>query len=179
VNREEKGELINSLSERLKTTPLVMVADYRGVTVAEITAFRRALAVKGLEYKVIKNTLAARSVMGTPMAKLEPMLTGMTGWILSSPDGIESARNVRDLFKTFKKQEKLTIKGGYFDGEAYDAEGIMKVADLPGRPELLGKLLATIVEGPRRLLGVLQGPARDLLYVLKNYEKKLAEGQQG
>jgi len=179
VNREEKGELINSLSERLKTTPLVMVADYRGVTVAEITAFRRALAEKGLEYKVIKNTLAARSVMGTPMSKLEPMLTGMTGWILSSPDGIESARNVRDLFKTFKKQEKLTIKGGYFDGEAYDAEGILKVADLPGRPELLGKLLATIVEGPRRLLGVLQGPARDLLYVLKNYEKKLAEGQQG
>lgn len=179
MNREEKGELINSLSERLKTTPLVMVADYRGVTVAEITAFRRALAEKGLEYKVIKNTLATRAVMGTPMAKLEPMLTGMTGWILSSPDGIESARNVRDLFKTFKKQEKLTIKGGYFDGEAYDAEGIMKVADLPGRPELLGKLLATIVESPRRLLGVLQGPARDLLYVLKNYEKKLAEGQQG
>jgi large subunit ribosomal protein L10 len=179
VNRAEKSELINSLSERLKAAPLVMVADYRGVTVAEISAFRRALAQKGLEYQVIKNTLAARAVMGTPMAQIEPMLSGMTGWIISSPDGIESARVVRDIFKGFKKQEKLTIKGGYFDGEAYDAEGIVKVADLPGRPELLAKLLATMVEGPRRLLGVLQGPARDLLYVLKNYEKKLAEGQEG
>jgi large subunit ribosomal protein L10 len=175
MDRTEKAEYVNALAERLKKAPLVMVADYRKVTVAEINAFRRAMQAKGLQYEVIKNTLARRAIAGTPMEAVAPMLTGMTGWIISSEDPIESAKVVREATKDLKKAEKLVIKGGYFDGEALGAEAVMKVADLPGKAELLTTLLRTVQEGPRQVLGVLQGPARDLLYVLKNYEAKLAE----
>ncbi len=177
MNRTQKAEFIDSLSGRLENAPFVVVADYRGITVAEITALRRALGEKGITYQVLKNTLALRAVSGTSKAKLEPYLTGMTGWIISGPDPIESAKAIREIVKGIKNKNRFVVKGGFFDGEAYNAEAIQKVADLPGKAELQTMLLRAIQEGPRQVLGVIQGPARDLLYLLKNLETKLAESE--
>jgi large subunit ribosomal protein L10 len=179
MNREQKAEFVQTLAQRLSDAPLIMLADYRGVTVKEIDALRRDLEKSGLEYKVAKNTLVRRAVEGTDKEGLDQLLTGMTGMIISNDDPISSARTVRDLLKNFKKLEKFNIKGGYFDGGIEDAEGIQKVADLPGRPELLGRMLGTIQAAPKQVLGVIQGPARDLLYVLRNYESKLSEDNAG
>jgi large subunit ribosomal protein L10 len=68
------------------------------------------------------------------------------------------------------------VRGGYFDGDVIKGDKILAVADLPSKEQLLSTLLATIQEGPRQVLGVIQGPARDLLYVLNNYASKLEEG---
>ena len=84
-----------------------------------------------------------------------------------------AAKVLRDITKDFKKAEKFIVWGGYFDGETLDAVSVDKVADLPGKEELFATLLATMQEAPRRVLGVIQGPARDLMYLLKNYEQKL------
>lgn len=175
MNYTEKQAYVEDLSTRLKATPLVMLADYRGVTVAEIDALRRSFEAKGIQYEVIKNTLGRRAIAGTDMEGLGEWLTDMTGWVISGDDPIATAKAVRDTIKDLNKAEKFQIKGGYFDGEALDADAIKKVADLPSKEELLVTLLRTIQEGPRQILGVLQAPARDLLYLLKNYETKLAE----
>lgn len=175
MNRAEKAEFVEGLSARLSETPLVILADYRGISVPEVTEFREKIRETGAEYQVIKNTLLARAIAGTDKEGMGEYLAGMTGVVLSGEDPIATAKSLRELTKTLQKEEKFVIKGGWFDGIALDAKSVEKVADLPSREELLSLLLRTIQEGPRQVLGVLQGPARDLLYLLKNYETKLEE----
>jgi len=176
MNRTQKAEMVAQLSDRFSAAPLVMVADYRGVTVAEIDGIRRDLEKSGVEYKVVKNSLAKRALVGTEMEGLTELLQNMTGLILSGEDAIGAAKAVREALKPFAKLEKFIIKGGFFEGDVLDGASIKKIADLPGREELLSMLLRTIQEGPRQVMGVIQGPARDLVYLLKNYELKLEEG---
>lgn len=177
MNRTQKAELVAALTERLGAAPLIMVADYRGVTVSEIDGIRRSLEKDGIEYKVIKNTLAKRAIAGTEKEGLGELLQNMTGMIISGEDPIGAAKAVREAIKPFEKLDKFKIKGGFFDGDIMDAAAIKKVADLPGREELLVTLLRTMQEGPRQVLGVIQGPARDLLYLLRNFESKLADAE--
>lgn len=175
MNYQQKVELVEQLSERLQNTPLVVLTDYRGVDVAEINQFRRALEAQGVEYRVIKNTLGRRAVEGTELEGLAEHMSGMTGWVLSGEDPIATAKILRDVTKDLNKKDKLLLKAGFFDGQTLDSAEIKKVADLPSREELLALLLRTLQEGPRQVLGVIQAPARDLLYLLKNYETKLEE----
>ncbi|RME25041.1 MAG: 50S ribosomal protein L10 [Deltaproteobacteria bacterium] len=175
MNRTQKAELVEGLAARLAETPLVILADYRGVTVNEITALRREIRAAGAEYKVVKNTLLRRAIEGTDKEGMNQFLAGMTGVVLSGDDPIATAKSLRDLTKDLQKEKRFIIKGGWFEGDALDAEAVKKVADLPSREELLSLLLRTIQEGPRQVLGVVQAPARDLLYLLKNYERKLEE----
>lgn len=177
MNRTQKAELVETLSARLAETPFVMLADYRGLTVTKVTDLRRELKARGAEYQVIKNTILRRAIAGTDKESMGEYLAGMTGVVLSSEDPIATAKAVRELTKDLQKEEKFVIKGGWFDGESLDADAAVKVADLPSREELLSMLLRTIQEGPRQVLGVLQAPARDLLYLLKNYEAKLDESE--
>lgn len=179
MNRTQKAELVDALTARLAATPLIILADYRGVTVQEIDTIRRELEKSGLEYRVVKNTLARRAIQGTEKEPLGELLTGMTGMMLSGEDPIAAAKIIREAVKPLNKLEKFVVKGGFFEGDVLDAESIKKVADLPGREELLVMLLRTITEGPRQVLGVIQGPARDLVYLLKNYESKLSEAEGG
>jgi len=69
----------------------------------------------------------------------------------------------------------MTVKGGYFDGEVLDAAGVKAVAELPSKEELQTMLLQALQAAPRKVMGVIRAPARDLVYLLKNYENKLAE----
>jgi large subunit ribosomal protein L10 len=177
MNREQKTEFTEALAVRLASAPLVVLADYRTVTVSEINAFRRTLEAAGIEYRVVKNTLARLAIANTPRQGLNTYLTGMTGMVISGDDPIAAAKLLRDITKDFRKAEKFVIKGGYFDGQVLDGDEVQKVADLPSREELLSQLLRTVQEGPRQLLGVLQAPARDLLYLLRNHEAKLAESE--
>ena len=175
MNRTDKAELVANLTARLDSTPLIMLADYRGVDVPKITQLRQQFRDQGAEYKVIKNTLLRRAIDGTAKEGIGAFLGGMTGVVLSGDDPIATAKAVRELTRDLQKEEKFVIKGGWFEGDALDAESIKKVADLPSREELLSMLLRSIQEGPRQVLGVVQAPARDLLYLLKNYETKLEE----
>lgn len=177
MNRAQKVEYVAALTQRIQEAPLVMLTDYRGVQVNEITRFREHLRQRGMRYEVVKNTLARLAVKDTQHEALADHLTGMTGWIFSGEDPIAAAKAVREVTKEldFKKKERFSIKGGFFEGEALTGEQVEKVADLPSKEELLSTLLRTLQEGPRQVMGVIQGPARDLLYVLKNYERKLAE----
>lgn len=175
MNRTQKVEFVENLSTRLANTPFVVLADYRGISVPEVTAFREQIRASGAEYQVIKNTLLRRAIDGTDKEGLGQFMTGMTGVVLSGEDPIATAKSLRDLTKDLQKEEKFVIKGGWFEGTALDAAAVAQVAELPSREELLSLLLRTIQEGPRQVLGVIQGPARDLLYLLKNYETKLEE----
>ena len=171
-----KQALVSRLREDLANAPLIALVNYEKITVEQVNTVRRAFEAKGIRYLVAKNTLLNRAVQGTEREGLGQYLTGMTGIILSNEDGIETAKVIRDTVKVFKG-ETFTLKGGFFDGEVLDETQIGKVADLPSKEELLTMLLRTIQEGPRQVIGVIQGPARDLVNILKNYENKLSESE--
>jgi len=175
MNSTEKSSLVQGLSERLSGVPLVVLADYRGLSVAEVTEFRDQLRAGGIRYEVIKNTLARRAIEGTPLEPLNAHLTGMTGWVLSGEDPILAAKTLREATKDLKKNDKFILKGGFFDGEILDGVAVAKIADLPSKEELYAMLLGLVQKGPQLVLGVLQAPGRDLVNLLKNYEAKLAE----
>jgi ribosomal protein L10 len=175
MNVNDKTSLVQGLSDRLNDVPLVVLADYRGVSVAEITEFRDQLRAKGIRYEVVKNSLARRAIEGTPLEGLGAHLTGMTGWVISGDDPILAAKTLREATKDLKKNEKFILKGGFFDGELLDGAAIAKVADLPSKEQLYQMLLGLVLKGPQNVLGVVQAPGRDLVNLLKNYEAKLAE----
>ena len=118
MNRTQKEEQVAGLRDKLATAPFLALADYRGVNVAEINHFRRTLEAKGIQYLVVKNTLARLAVQGTELEGVVENLSGMTGWIISGDDPIDAAKTLKSVIKEldFKKNEKFNVKTGYFDG---------------------------------------------------------------
>ena len=170
MNRAEKAAFVEEIREDIAGTPLVVLTDFKGSTVAQMDQLRRACEPSGVTFRVVKNTLARRAVAGTAFEGLSEYLKGNTGLLLSADDPISAAKLIRDQSK---ENQKIIIKAGFFEGDVIDANGVALVADLPSKEELLTLLLRTVQEGPRQVLGVLQGPARDLLYLFNNYASKL------
>lgn len=172
MDRNQKAQLIENIGERFALSPLVILTDFKGSTVEEIDNLRRACEPAGVHFQVIKNTLCKRAIDGTEKSGLHEFFKGNTGVLFAGEDAIAVAKLFRDQAK---ENDKLVAKAGFFEGDILDAAGVAAVAELPSREELLSKLLATIQEGPRQILGVMQAPARDLLYLLNNYSAKLSE----
>jgi large subunit ribosomal protein L10 len=172
MNREEKAVFVEEVRGRFLGAPLVILSDWKGATVQELDAVRRACEAQGVSFQVVKNTLCRRALAGTDLEPLAPHFKGNIGVFFGSEDPIATAKLFREQVKG---NAKLVCRAGFFEGGVLDGKGVEAVADLPSREELLVTLLRTIQEGPRRVLGVLQAPARDLLYLLSNYAKKLEE----
>jgi large subunit ribosomal protein L10 len=179
MNRAQKAEMVKEFADRLSNAPFVAVADYRGITVEQIDSLRRDLEKQGVDYRVIKNTLAKRAIAGTDKEELGEHLAGMSGWVLSGEDPVDAAKVLREATKKLVKDKVFIVKGGYFDGQTLDPAGVSKVADLPSKEELLSLLLRTLQAGPRQVMGAVRGAPRDLLYLLKNYEDKVASADGG
>lgn len=177
MSRNEKVAVVDRLSSRLESAPFVAVADYRGISVAEVTDLRAKFKDAGVHYEVIKNKLAKRAIEGTDLESLAELLSGMTTWIISGEDPIAAAKLLKAETKGLVKDEKFTIKGGFFDGELLDSKGVSDVAELPSKDELFAMLLGLLQKGPQQVLGVVQAPGRDLVNLLKNFESKLADGE--
>lgn len=172
MNHSEKAEIVKAFGSGAAKAPFILIAEYRGTKVSEINGFRRELEKHGMQYKVVKNTLARRAFGDAGIKGLDGKLKGMTGVVFSNEDAIGSAKVLRDLLKTLPT---IQVRAGYFDNSVIAADAVKVVAEMPSREDLLSQLLATLQEGPRLLVSVIQAPARDLLQLLKNYENKLAD----
>lgn len=174
MNRTEKAEFIDDVRGAFLGAPLVILTDFKGSSPLQMDKLRRAAEKAGGRFRVMKNTLAKKAVADTAFASLDGHFRGNIGVVFSGEDPIAVAKMYREARKG---NDKLEIRAGYFEGDVLDAKAVDAVADLPSREELLSTLLATIQEGPRRVLGILQAPARDLLYLLNNYADKLEKGE--
>lgn len=176
---DHKVQTLAMLKEGISSAPMIVLINYEGIQVEEINTIRRTFDENGIRYIVAKNTLIKKAIENTEKEGLIDHLSQMTGVVISSEDGVNTAKVVRTIIKerTKDKKEAFVVKGGFFDGEVLDAKAIDKVADLPSKEELLTMLLRTLQEGPRQVLGVIQGPARDLVNLLKNYENTLSEAE--
>ena len=170
MNREQKSVVVNGLRSQLSAAPFVLLTEFRGTTVADVTRLRRELEKNGMRFQVVKNTLARRALGSVGVTGLDGHLKGMTGIVLSSPDGVGSA--LRDMLKPYNT---IQVRAGFFDGTVITADPVKVVSEMPGREELLASLLGTLQAGPQQLVSVLAAPGRDLVQLLANYANKLEE----
>jgi large subunit ribosomal protein L10 len=140
LNLEGKKEVVAEVSERLTKAQSVILAEYRGLPVEQITVLRSQARASGVYLRVLKNSLARRAVQGTPFEKLADQMYGPLAYGISD-DPVAAAKV---LFTYAKGNEKLVIKGGAMPNYLMNAKEIGNLASLPGRLELLSMVLGTM-----------------------------------
>jgi len=171
--KPEKAESVTELHEKFARAVSAVLADFRGLTVQELTDLRQQLREASLELAVVKNTLARLAVQETPFERLSPYLKGPTSITFSYRDMVAPAK-VLSAF--VKKQPKLAVRAGLFEGEIVPAEKIVEIADLPPRDVMLSQALATM-QGPLAgLVGTLQGVLSTFIGTLQAiHDKKVQD----
>lgn len=162
----EKSQAIQELRARIDRASAVIMTEYRGLKAQEMLRLRRALRQSGLEYKVVKNTLLRRAASGTYAEKAANEVTGPIGVALGYDD---PAAAVKALSERAGELEKLNIKWGCIDKQYFGAADIATLAKLPGRQDMLGRLVATIHSPVTNLVFTLQSIPQRLVGTLQAY----------
>jgi len=161
--RPEKVAVVEDLERRLRASQVVILTDYRGLTVDEIGALRGRLKEANIEYRVAKNTLLAIAAKRCGYKDLSQFLSGPTAVVFGKDDPSVPARLLQEFIRQYRK---LEIKGGVVSGEALDAASMRALATLPSRMELLARTVGMIQAPLRMMVLVLSGPARGLVTAL-------------
>lgn len=169
---EKKRAIVAQLCEKLSRSNLIILTDYRGLSVAEITAFRRGLERTGAGYHVVKNTLLLLALQEEKIEGLERCLDGPTAVAFAYGDAVAAAKAVDDYAKD---HPLVKIRGGWMEGKALNAEQVVALASLPPRPVLLGQVAGTIRAPVANLVNGLASLLRQVLYALKAREEQIAE----
>jgi large subunit ribosomal protein L10 len=140
LNLEQKKAVVVEVSEQVSTAQAIIVAEYRGLQVGEMTALRAQARKSGVYLRVLKNTLVRRAVEGTPFSGLANEMVGPLVFGISS-DPVSAAKVLSDFAKA---NDKLIIKAGAMPNQVMDVKGVQALAALPSRDELLAKLLGTM-----------------------------------
>ena len=161
LNVEDKKAIVADVGAQLAAAQTVVLAEYRGIPVGQLTKLRASAREQGVYLRVLKNTLARRAAQGT---QFEPLADSMVGPLIYgiSVDPIASAKVMQNFSKT---QENLVIKAGLYNGKLLDLNGVKALAAIPSRNELLSQLL-----------GVMMAPVSAMARVLGAVAAQKAEG---
>lgn len=173
MSREKKAQIMDKLQEILSTCSVGIFADYRGLSAPEMTELRRSLRELGIEYKVIKNTLARFAVERAGRDDLVSFFEGPTAIAFSYGNITEPARALADYIRTSKVT--MDIKGGFLSDRLLTARDVMTLAILPPREVLLAKIIGGMQTPTIRLLSCLTTPVRCFINVLQARIKQLEE----
>jgi large subunit ribosomal protein L10 len=161
LNVEDKKAIVADVGAQLAAAQTVVLAEYRGIPVEQLTKLRASARDQGVYLRVLKNTLARRATQGT---QFEPLADSMVGPLIYgiSADPIASAKVLQNFAKT---QDQLIIKAGLYNGKLLDVAGVKALATIPSRDELLSQLL-----------GVMLAPVSAMARVLGAVAAQKAEG---
>jgi large subunit ribosomal protein L10 len=168
VDRTEKREFVASLAAVFADTSFVLVAQNKGLTVADVSELRRRMRAAGATYKVAKNRLATLALEGTRFDGVKPLLKGPTA-LAWSTDPVAVAKTAVEFAKT---NDKFVVLGGALGTQTLDATGIKALAELPSLETLRAQLLGLIQTPATRIAGILQAPGGQVARVLAAYAKK-------
>ena len=160
---EMKERLVKDIAEKIRKAQSVIVYDYRGLTVAEVTALRAEMRKAGVEYVVLKNSMVERACDEAGIdASIKATLKGPSAFAFGYDDAVAPAKILKDFIKKTKKCE---VKGGIVEGKVTSVEDIKALADLPSREVLIA-----------RMLGSMMSPITGLAIALDQVAKKMGEG---
>ncbi|MEY3123824.1 MAG: hypothetical protein RLZZ573_344 [Pseudomonadota bacterium] len=161
LNRSEKVAVISDVTRLAAKAQTLVMAEYRGITVADMTKLRTSARSNGVSLTVLKNTLARRAVSGSGFEIVSDLMTGPLIYGFSE-DAVAAARVVADFAKT---NDKLVIRGGAYGGKALDVNGVKQLASIPSKEVLLAQLL-----------GLMQSPISRTARVLAAIAEKKGAG---
>jgi len=174
--KAQKQEHVAALTQQLAGAPTIYVTDFTGLDVAHITDLRRRLRAVGVEYVVVKNTLARRALTEKQLKDggLESFLAGPTALVLAGADPVGAAKVLTDFAREF---EKPSIKVGLVEGKAVTQAQVKHLAALPSKPQLLAQLGGALQAPMAGFLGVLNGLLYSMVGALEALKTKRA-GEQ-
>jgi large subunit ribosomal protein L10 len=170
VSQAKKQVTIDELQAQIEESTVAVVADYRGLTVAEMTELRRALYKEKATFTVAKNTLTLRAIKGSDREVLNNYLKGPTALLLGRADQVAPVKILSEFLSKNKKPNE--IRGGFLDGKALSPAEVEQLAKLPSLDELRAKLLGGIASPMNGIVAALSSPQRSLVNVLDQYAKQ-------
>jgi large subunit ribosomal protein L10 len=158
--RLQKEETANAIAEKINRSKSVVFADYKGMTMSQLSDLRKKLREQGAEFNVTKNTLLQKALK----AENDPMFEGPTATLFSYDDEISP---LKTLVKAFKDNNLGSVKGGFLGTEKLSAAKVTQLSTLPTKEELRGKTVGVLVAPLHGIVGVLQANLRNLVYALE------------
>jgi large subunit ribosomal protein L10 len=171
----QKIERVAELKEEIEGASALLLTEYRGLTVSEITELRRSLREGGARFAVIKNTLMRRALEGTDAAGLESLFEGPSAVAFVKDDPVAAAKSVTAASKKFPS---LILRGGFVEGRVLSADQAKALADLDSREVMLSKVAGMIKSEIARAAGTFQAAQSRFLSLLEAFKAKLpTEGE--
>ena len=169
--RPEKEAVVKELTDKFSGAKSLVITDYLGLNVAEMTELRSKLREAGVEFKVVKNTLATIAANDVEMEEMTEYFSGPTAIAFGEDDAVSPAKV---LVEFAKDHEVLEVKAGLLNGEIISKEKVESLAEIPSREELLAKAFASMKAPLSGLVNVLQGNIRGLVQVLNQIKEEKA-----
>ncbi len=170
MDRAQKENLVEDLSQIFESSGVVVVSHYVGLTVAEMQDLRARASGAEASVRVAKNRLAKIALAGKPIEAMGDLLTGMTV-LTYSEDPVSAAKVAEDFAK---ENDKFVILGGAMDGNVLDREGVKSVSKLPSREELIASIAGCIGAPGSNIAGAIGAPASNIASILSTIEDKAA-----
>ena len=164
---QAKVDAVNTLAEKFENSEIVITTNYAGLPVGDMTELRRALREAGIEYRIVKNTLAYLAADQAGRPAIKDAINGPTGIAFGYGEPTEPAKALSSFIRT--NRSALTIQGGELDGRALSSEDVQRLADMPTRDELVATLLMRMNSPISGLVTVLNGPLAGLARVLQGH----------
>ena len=167
----EKVAAVERIAEKMRSTDVYYLVDFRGLTVGEATDLRNRLRADGVDLMVVKNTLAKRAAAEAGIAGLDDLLEGPTAIAYCGSDAVAPAKT---LMAFAKEKKKMAIKGGLLQSRVLGQVEVEQLSQLPSREELIAKLVGGIASPLYGLANVLTGPMRGLVVALDQIREQKA-----
>jgi large subunit ribosomal protein L10 len=165
---QEKVESVEEFKTRLEGAKTVLVTEYRGLTVQQLSDLRKQLRGVSATYKVMKNRLAKLAMTDSDLAKLGPHLKGPTGMVISTEDPVAVTKALHTFART---NQALAIKAGFVEGQVLPASELKALSELPSKETIRAQIIGAI-QGPLvQIAGLLQAAPRELAFVLSERGK--------
>ncbi|SHJ84787.1 LSU ribosomal protein L10P [Dethiosulfatibacter aminovorans DSM 17477] len=168
---EQKKQIIQEILEKIEKAQSVVLVDYRGLNVEEVSELRNKYREAGVEYKVYKNNMMKFAFKEAGLEAFNEYLKGPSAIAFSMEDAVSAAKVTSEFAKA---NDKLEIKAGIVDGDIIDVEGVKALASIPSREVLIAKVLGGLNAPISGFANVLQGNMRNLVYALN----QIAEQKQ-
>ena len=171
VTRREKEQTVSELAGKFKRAQSAILANFQGLTVAEMSRLRKMAREAGVEFEVVKNTLAGLATRRAGIEGLETLLTGPTGVAFGYDDPVAPARVLHQFGKALRE---VPFKGGWLPGKILSVAEVKDLAVLPGRKDLLGRVAGGLQAPIAGLCRVLAGNLRGVVVALSRVAEKKA-----
>lgn len=172
---ERKERLLKELKEKLERCTIAVATDYRGLSATALSELRQKLREKGIEYKVVKNTIAGMASEAVGRPALKGIIEGPTAIAFGFGDPVDVAKVLEEYIRSTRSS--LTVRGAITDGRAITPAEFFSLATLPPRQELIARVVGQIQAPLSRLLAVLNAPLSGLLTLLQRRVEQLEKGE--